>query len=75
MITSIAEQRLYKVLCLRSASALAWPSLPGIITAAPLLDHDHDRLSLPTPADLSAALPDLKHSLRLFHPEGDPQSW
>jgi hypothetical protein len=32
---SIAERRLYKVWCLRSASALGWPFLPGIITAAP----------------------------------------
>jgi hypothetical protein len=30
-----AARRLYKVGCLRSASALAWTLFPGIITAAP----------------------------------------
>jgi hypothetical protein len=77
-MASISERRLHKVCYLRSASALAWFFLPGIITAAPLLDHDHDRLGLPTPADtadLSTALLHLKQSLRFFHHAGYPQSW
>jgi hypothetical protein len=54
---------------------------PSCLVSSPLhhpLDHDHDRLGLPTPADtadLSTALLHLKQSLRFFHHASYPQSW